>query len=122
MIRRVEVQHRVVAAVFVAFEERLNLRIGLHEHVRVAFFHTQMGIAQQPVHVVVAEQDPRTDRALMHGVLVAHLRVLLVGIVEEPGFERVQHRGEVAGVLGRGGALARRHARDRTPVMAVRTP
>ena len=50
----------------------------------------QMRVAQELEAVVVGEEHPRVDGAEVHRIGGAHPRVLVVGVVEEAGFERVE--------------------------------
>ena len=109
VVGRVEVEHRVRAALAPLVDHRLDVGVGRdRERRHVPLLDAEARVAQHAVHVVVAEQRPRPDRAEVHRVLLAHQRVLRVRVVEEAGLERVEHRRQVAGVRG---VFARRHVR-----------
>ena len=118
MVGRVEVQHRVRAALAPFVDHRLDVGVGRErQRLHVPLLDAQARVAQHVVHVGVAEQRPRPDRAEVHGIRLAHELVLRVRIVEEAGLERVEHHRQIAGVLGR---FARSHGREATP--ANRSP
>ena len=112
VVGRVEVEHRVRATLAAFVEHRLD--VGVHrdgQRLRVALLDAQARVPEHPVHVLVSKQRPHAERAQVHGILLAHQRILLVRVVEEPRFERVEHRREVAGI----GRFARGHGLHATP-------
>ena len=52
--------------------------------------HAELRITQEPDAVVVAEEHPRTEQALLHGVVLDEEPVLAVRICGESGLERIE--------------------------------
>ncbi len=85
MVGRVEVQDAAGAPLGAVAEDPLAELGPRVDALDARVLHAELGITQEPDAVVVAEEHPRAEHALLDGVAVDEEPVLAVGIGGEAG-------------------------------------